>query len=325
LTAIGARWDENYDLTENYSSASDVVTSCTEYAAFDHISDPSPQNPEFAIGLYKISAVVNSVEQAYFFMDWRTSDWSSSLDVEFKYDVGNTRFRDWDNTQTIDYTYQTLWDLTDNYLETTGLEDYWENCLGLIHDSDFHPKLVWGPYPDTTFNVTGYKVYRAVSTFSSPVPTTFSYLSTVGSTQYYYEDDQYDLGHGWYAFYKVTAIDGMTESDYSNVATTSIDAFNKKDNSDKRNSAISNYSLNQNYPNPFNPTTVISYSIAKEDLVTLKLFDILGSEVTLLVEGQKEAGTHRIEFDASNLPSGIYFYQLQTGNFIETRKLILQK
>lgn len=163
LTAIGARWDANYDLTENYETVSVNISSPVTEALFDHILDPSPNNPEFAVGLYKISAIENSVEQAYFYMDWRTSDWSTSLDVIFKYDVGNKRFRDEDDTQTIDYSYQTLWDLTGNLLETTGLEDYWNNCLAVINGNG-SPKSVWGPHPDdgSEFDVELYNIYRAV-------------------------------------------------------------------------------------------------------------------------------------------------------------------
>ncbi|GBD88474.1 hypothetical protein BMS3Abin03_02410 [bacterium BMS3Abin03] len=94
------------------------------------------------------------------------------------------------------------------------------------------------------------------------------------------------------------------------------------------------FSLEQNYPNPFNPTTKIKFSIAKSPLlggdgrgglVTLKVYDILGSEVATLVNEEKSAGTYEVEFDASNLPSGIYFYRLESGSFSSTKKLILLK
>ena len=95
------------------------------------------------------------------------------------------------------------------------------------------------------------------------------------------------------------------------------------------------YNLSQNYPNPFNPTTKISFTIPNSDspllggarggLVTLKVYDILGNEVKTLVNKEKEAGYHSIEFDGRNLPSGVYFYQLTTGNFIETKKMLLLK
>lgn len=85
------------------------------------------------------------------------------------------------------------------------------------------------------------------------------------------------------------------------------------------------YKLNQNYPNPFNPSTVIEYSIPVKSNVTLKIYDILGREVANLVNGEIAAGNHSIEFDASKLASGTYFYQLKAGSFTQTNKMILLK
>ncbi len=83
------------------------------------------------------------------------------------------------------------------------------------------------------------------------------------------------------------------------------------------------YELQQNYPNPFNPGTTIKYSIAKQSNVTLKVYDMLGSEITTLVNEEKPAGVYEINFNASNLASGIYFYKIQAGSFVETKKMIL--
>jgi hypothetical protein len=85
----------------------------------------------------------------------------------------------------------------------------------------------------------------------------------------------------------------------------------------------SNYALNQNYPNPFNPLTMISYQLPSVNLVVLKVFDILGREVTTLVNNIEQLGYKSITFDASKLSSGVYYYRLQTGNYVETKKLLL--
>jgi len=85
------------------------------------------------------------------------------------------------------------------------------------------------------------------------------------------------------------------------------------------------FNLDQNYPNPFNPSTKIQYSIPQSSSVTLKVFDILGNEIETLVNEEKPIGTYEITWYAVNLPSGIYFYKLQAGNFIETKKMILMK
>ena len=85
------------------------------------------------------------------------------------------------------------------------------------------------------------------------------------------------------------------------------------------------FSLEQNYPNPFNPTTSLQYSVGSLQFVTLKVYDILGNEVAILVNEEKPAGYYEIEFDASNLTSGIYYYRINAGNFSEIKKMILLK
>ncbi len=81
--------------------------------------------------------------------------------------------------------------------------------------------------------------------------------------------------------------------------------------------------LSQNYPNPFNPSTTIQYQIPVRSNVFLKVFNILGQEVAELVNETKDAGTYSVQFDASSLASGLYFYQLRTGNIVETKKMLL--
>jgi pectin methylesterase-like acyl-CoA thioesterase len=85
------------------------------------------------------------------------------------------------------------------------------------------------------------------------------------------------------------------------------------------------FKLNQNYPNPFNPTTSISYSIPVAGHVSLKILDILGKELTFLVNEEKPAGNYNVEFNAAKLGSGFYIYQLRAGNFVQSKKMILMK
>ncbi|MFO7448429.1 MAG: T9SS type A sorting domain-containing protein, partial [Ignavibacteriaceae bacterium] len=88
---------------------------------------------------------------------------------------------------------------------------------------------------------------------------------------------------------------------------------------------VTEYNLAQNYPNPFNPVTNIQYSVKELENVTLKIYDILGREVTILLNEVQQPGRYNIRFDGSSLSSGIYFYKLQAGKFAETRKMILMK
>jgi len=85
------------------------------------------------------------------------------------------------------------------------------------------------------------------------------------------------------------------------------------------------YSLEQNYPNPFNPSTKIEYRIPEQSFVQLKVFDILGNEVATLVNEEQSSGTYRADFIGNDLTSGIYFYKIKAGGFIETKKMILLK
>jgi hypothetical protein len=89
--------------------------------------------------------------------------------------------------------------------------------------------------------------------------------------------------------------------------------------------ATYSYYISQNYPNPFNPTTSIQYAISSRQFVTLKVYDVLGNEIVTLVNEEKSAGSYEVEFKASNLSSGIYFYSLSAGNYFSTKKMIILK
>jgi hypothetical protein len=85
------------------------------------------------------------------------------------------------------------------------------------------------------------------------------------------------------------------------------------------------FTLEQNYPNPFNPSTKIKYSIPETGNIKLAIYNSVGEEVAVLINEMMNAGFYEIEFNATTLPSGIYFYQLQAGSFVETKKMILMK
>lgn len=85
------------------------------------------------------------------------------------------------------------------------------------------------------------------------------------------------------------------------------------------------FSLSQNYPNPFNPVTMIKFALPKASFVTLKVYDMLGREVAELVNGQKSAGQYIVDFNASSLTSGIYFYRLETNGFVDVKRMVVLK
>ena len=112
-------------------------------------------------------------------------------------------------------------------------------------------------------------------------------------------------------YYRLKQIDTDGKYEYSNIIEVDI--------------TPNNYWLSQNYPNPFNPSTKIKYAVPQTSAVILKVFDILGNEIETLVNEEKTVGDYEVEFDASNIPSGVYVYQLRTADFIQTKKMILVK
>lgn len=101
----------------------------------------------------------------------------------------------------------------------------------------------------------------------------------------------------------------------------------------KENNIIATgYKLFQNYPNPFNPSTIIKFSVPSEEKIhrmslplTIKVYDVLGNEIVTLINTEKKSGVYEVEFDGSQIPSGVYFYQMKTENFVQTKKMILMK
>ncbi len=125
----------------------------------------------------------------------------------------------------------------------------------------------------------------------------------------------------WDCRIHITDLADSTIADSSD-ETFVIDIFPSVD--DSVDSAIPNkFYLSQNFPNPFNPGTVIQYTVGNRQYASLKVYDVLGNEVAVLVDEVKEAGTYEVEFDATGLPSGVYFYRLTAGSFSSTKKLIL--
>ena len=124
---------------------------------------------------------------------------------------------------------------------------------------------------------------------------------------------------------------GLSKEQRKDRIQESIMALTQKDIKEKIQinnvtKAIPNeYELSQNYPNPFNPVTKINFAIQKQGLVTLKVYDMLGREVASLVNEFKQAGYYSMDFNASSLSSGIYFYRLQANDFTDIKKMVLVK
>ncbi|MFH1526992.1 MAG: T9SS type A sorting domain-containing protein, partial [Bacteroidota bacterium] len=131
------------------------------------------------------------------------------------------------------------------------------------------------------------------------------------------------------ARYSVKAV-GPTgiESNFSNTVSTNGQSLWKNNdgeggNNQNNNDVIKEYSLNANYPNPFNPTTQISYQLPEDSFVNLVVYNSLGQEVKTLVNQNQAIGYYTVEFNAKDLPSGIYLYKLASGSFSKVNKMLL--
>ncbi|NWG28692.1 MAG: T9SS type A sorting domain-containing protein [Ignavibacteriaceae bacterium] len=200
--------------------------------------------------------------------------------------------------------------------------------LTITEDANNHPRLNWNasPEPDKNYyNIYRYDYYGggwqylAQSTGNTYTDQTLTYCHAIPPLQCP------DLRN--FSF-RVTVVDnGSHESSPSNEVTARLvgDPPSKAGANDPNDKAVFEYALGQNYPNPFNPTTTINYSLKSAGEVTLKVYDMLGIEVASIVNERQETGNYSVEFNAANLPSGIYVYRLSTNNFVDTKKLILLK
>ena len=134
---------------------------------------------------------------------------------------------------------------------------------------------------------------------------------TTTETQFYSFVDQ-DLNPGSY-FYRLKQIDFDGSFEYYELTET-IEIGSPQ-----------TFYLSQNFPNPFNPATIISWQVPVDGYTTLKVYDDLGREVATLVNEEKPAGNYEIEFNASELASGVYYYRIISGDFVDTKKMILMK
>jgi hypothetical protein len=184
--------------------------------------------------------------------------------------------------------------------------------------------LYWNEHPNV--NVTQYQIWRQVK--HNGVMGNPYLLATVNRGTTSYVDDEYSLTRSYtndLLYYDVKpyySTEG-TVSDNNWFAVFGVLMPKTSDSTSVAEMELEN-SLD-NYPNPFNPETNISFSIKEAGHVNIKVFDLIGQQVAELVNEEKEAGSYQINFNASHLPSGIYIYTINTGNYTQTRKMLLMK
>jgi hypothetical protein len=207
--------------------------------------------------------------------------------------------------------------------------------------NNIYAKLTWqlNTEPDVFLKPSSaYLIERRIRLLDNPWGPWVIVFAPDGSVSEFIDSEVQgaSTAESYFAEYRMRAVD--SNNHYSNYSSTVMIEFAKyvpsslvgggflstnKTNFEKINQLNYDFYLNQNYPNPFNPTTQISYSIKSQGRVTLKVYDMLGTEVASLVNERKEPGSYSVTFNASGLPSGIYVYKLQAGNYSATKKLIL--
>jgi hypothetical protein len=162
----------------------------------------------------------------------------------------------------------------------------------------------------TELNNKGFEIERSVD---NSVFHTIGFISGHGTTteakNYSFVDES--ISTGTY-YYRLKQIDFDGSVTYSQVISSDV-------------TVATEFNLKQNYPNPFNPSTRINYSVKETGLVKLSVYNLLGEVVSVLVNQNQEAGSYDVKFDASNIQSGVYFYKLESGNQVETKKMMLIK
>jgi hypothetical protein len=199
--------------------------------------------------------------------------------------------------------FQTQWDIEADW-------DYGQLLISTNNGSTWTPMAGMYTNPGVgSFQPPGQPLYDGTQlTWVKESIDLSSYLGQQIKLRFMLKADGYIQADGWY-------VDDINLIAYEFVPV----------GTDQVSEVIEDYSLEQNYPNPFNPSTKISWQSPVGSWQTLKIYDVLGNEVATLVDEYKPTGKYEVEFDASSLTSGVYFYTLQAGNYLNTKKMVLLK
>ena len=224
---------------------------------------------------------------------WSNGQWVNSSRETYTYDARSNMLSDleewfpngqWENSSRETYTYDASSNMLSDLIEWYP-NDQWENNerWTYTYDANGNPTSMWH-----------YAWVYDSSWAPEDISVSYSVVDSAGNDYSYH-------GYNVKLTFKLILTGVTTE---------------------RLNVPVS-YSLSQNYPNPFNPSTTIRYGLPQKSQVTLKVYNTLGQLVTTLANGEQEVGYHEVRFDGSNLASGVYFYRLQAGTYVETKKLLL--
>jgi hypothetical protein len=219
--------------------------------------------------------------------------------------------------------------------EWNNTDSSWVNDYRYLYEYDLNNVLLSIVYQDWQQDSLDWKnVWRETYTYTpqNNIDAMFkeTWTPVTGWSNYVLRNYYYDVNYNWTE--KLTQLwDGSTWKDYYRHLAT----WQQPVSVIEETAITSSFNLFQNYPNPFNPSTKIKFTLPDKDnplpggarggLITLKVYDILGNEIITLVNEEKSPGTYELEFDGSRLTSGMYFYTLKAGGYLETKKMILLK
>lgn len=220
-------------------------------------------------------------------------------------------------------THQYIIKVAKNYTNVLSLAPSKPQNLQVVSNGS-HPVVSWDA--NTEPDLSGYKLYR--SDDNGP----FQYIANLSKYTTSYVDNNVTFTKPIWEVklvYKLKAKDTQNKySVYSNSDYIYGDpgvAWKRSGNYTDEKVIVTTYELNQNYPNPFNPNTLLSYQIPENNYVNLTVYNSLGQTVAELVNKYQSEGSYSVEFDANNLPSGIYYYKIKAGEFTDVKKMILAK
>ncbi len=282
------------------------------------------ENNEASVSYYNVFRITDSWESvAYHFQPDASKDYYEVTDTELPYSE-------------IDYDdggqYVVVVRLTDNSTQTTNAfttyPKWTEHGLKIERDENNHPILIWGEYA-SDFELPGeiakYVLFRK---YGSGVPWQEIYRVDQGGL-YEYTDIDYTINTtsvgGTGILYKVVIVItnnlNCIESNIEGINVSGLDPTKRSEISDE---TVKEYSID-NYPNPFNPATKIEYSIPEAGFVNLTIYNILGEKITTLINREQNSGKYVADFNASELPSGLYIYTLTTNKQSISKKMMLLK
>jgi len=184
-----------------------------------------------------------------------------------------------------------------------------------------HPTINWSL--NTENDLDYYEIWRKVTEYTN----TYTLIQTTTANSFI--DLEYfnaPNAGDFHCYYKIRAKDiNGNFSAFTSELSTRAESANKQLLKGEKDSEKLEFRLDENYPNPFNPTTTINYQINEKGFVNLKVYDIIGKEVAILVNETQNSGKYSVSFNASNLPSGVYIYSLRVNNFIKNNKMTLVK